>query len=147
MKCEFTIPYHLIPITYVITFHVMRRQALSLTYGHFFAEFLEHFSPVRLSLFDQITCVGLRYGPHIVMLRGFSWKRALLNLFRPRPPDFRSTRDYRADLPTRHTHGTNPKPIMGLKYSTPSPRRTMRGSWNINHVSIACGIRHRLRTD
>ena len=28
----------------------------------FFAEFLEHLSPDRLSLLDQSTCVGLRYG-------------------------------------------------------------------------------------
>ena len=123
------------------------RQTLLLTYGRFFAEFLEDLSLVRLALLELNTCVGLRYGPHIVMLRGFSWKRALLNLFRPRPPDFRSVRDYHADLPTWHTHGTNPKPIMGSKYSTPSPRRTLRRSWNINHVSIASGVRHRLRPD
>ena len=52
------------------------RQALSLTYGRFFAEFLEDLSLVRLALLELNTCVGLRYGPHIVMLRGFSWKRA-----------------------------------------------------------------------
>ena len=37
-------------------------QALLLTYGCFFAEFLEEQSPVRLSLLDSTTCVGLRYG-------------------------------------------------------------------------------------
>ncbi len=37
-------------------------QALSLTYGCFFAEFLEDLSLVRLGLLDLITCVGLRYG-------------------------------------------------------------------------------------
>ena len=122
-------------------------QTLLLTYGRFFAEFLGDLSLVRLALLELNTCVGLRYGPHIFMLRGFSWKRALSNLHWPKPPDIRSARDYRADLPTRHAHGTNPKPIMGSRYSTPSPRRTMRRSWNINHVSIAFGIRHRLRPD
>ncbi len=48
------------------------RQALLLTYGHFFAEFLEHLSPVRLGLFDLNTCVGLRYGMLVIKLRSFS---------------------------------------------------------------------------
>ena len=38
------------------------RRALSLSYGRFFAEFLEDLSLVRLSLLDSTTCVGLRYG-------------------------------------------------------------------------------------
>ena len=37
-------------------------QALSLTYGRFFAEFLEDILLVRLGLLDLTTCVGLRYG-------------------------------------------------------------------------------------
>ena len=37
-------------------------QALSLTYGRFFAEFLEDISLVRLALLELTTCVGLRYG-------------------------------------------------------------------------------------
>ena len=123
------------------------RRTLSLSYGRFFAEFLEDLSLVRLALLELNTCVGLRYGPHMFMLRGFSWKRALLNLLRPRPPDFRSARTYCTDLPAQHPHGTDPKPIMGSKYSTPSPHRNMRRSWNINHVSIASGVRHRLRPD
>ena len=123
------------------------RRTLSRSYGRFFAEFLEEISLVRLTLLELNTCVGLRYGPHIVMLRGFSWKRALLNLLRPRPPHFRSACDYRTDLPIRHTHGTNPKPIMGSKYSTPSPRRNRPRSRNINRVSITSGVRHWLRPD
>ena len=44
--------------------HARRRngQALSLTYGRFFAEFLEDLLLVRLGLLDLSTCVGLRYG-------------------------------------------------------------------------------------
>ena len=38
------------------------RRTLLLTYGRFFAEFLEDLSPVRLGLLDLNTCVGLRYG-------------------------------------------------------------------------------------
>ena len=51
-----------------------------LTYGRFFAEFLEEHSPVRLGLLDPTTCVGLRYGFLMFNLRSFSWKRALLDL-------------------------------------------------------------------
>jgi len=54
----------------------LRGRTLLLTYGRFFAEFLEDLSLVRLSLLDQNTCVGLRYGLHIDKLRSFSWKRA-----------------------------------------------------------------------
>ena len=52
-------------------------QALSRSYGCFFAEFLGRHSLVRLGLLDLITCVGLRYGFHLFMLREFSWKLAL----------------------------------------------------------------------
>ena len=37
-------------------------QALSRSYGRFFAEFLKDISLVRLGLLDPTTCVGLRYG-------------------------------------------------------------------------------------
>ena len=46
--------------------HDVGRQTLSLSYGRFFAEFLEERSLVRLSLLDSTTCVGLRYGSHFV---------------------------------------------------------------------------------
>ena len=51
-----------------------------LTYGRFFAEFLEDISLVRLALLELITCVGLRYGLYMVVLRSFSWKRAFVDL-------------------------------------------------------------------
>ena len=54
-------------------------QALFRSYGCFFAEFLGDLSLVRLTLLELTTCVGLRYGFHIVMLRKFSRKRALYN--------------------------------------------------------------------
>ena len=46
-------------ITYRVEVKVMQRQALSLSYGRFFAEFLEEKSLVRLGLLDPPTCVGL----------------------------------------------------------------------------------------
>ena len=62
-----------------ITCNVMLGQALYRRYGRFFAEFLGDLSLVRLGLLDLTTCVGLRYGFYIFMLRSFSWKRALQN--------------------------------------------------------------------
>jgi len=56
-------------------------QALSLSYGRFFAEFLGKDSPIRLSILNQSTCVGLRYGRAFFMLRGFSREPALPNFF------------------------------------------------------------------
>ena len=61
-------------------------QALSLSYGRFFAEFLEDLSLVRLGLLDLTTCVGLRYGLVLIMLRRFSRKRALRSLTRRTGP-------------------------------------------------------------
>ena len=55
------------------------RKALSLTYGCFFAEFLEDLSLVHLTLLELTTCVGLRYGLYIFKLREFSRKFALIN--------------------------------------------------------------------
>ena len=57
-----------------------------LTYSRFFAEFLEDLSLVRLGLLALNTCVGLRYGSYVVMLRSFSWKRAPPDSVRPRTP-------------------------------------------------------------
>lgn len=56
------------------------RQALSLTYGRFFAEFLKDDSPVPLGLLALSTSVGLRYGDHIVALPSFSRKALQLSL-------------------------------------------------------------------
>ena len=54
-------------------------QTLSLSYGCFFAEFLEDHSLVRLGLLDLITCVGLRYDSDYPNLRSFSWKSAFFS--------------------------------------------------------------------
>ena len=54
-------------------------QALSRSYGRFFAEFLKDLSLVRLGLLDLTTCVGLWYGTITFNLRSFSWKRAPQN--------------------------------------------------------------------
>ena len=49
-------------------------QAILLTYGRFFAEFLNEDSLVPLRLLASSTSVGLRYGDLYNNLRSFSWK-------------------------------------------------------------------------
>ena len=123
------------------------RQTLFRSYGRFFAEFLEDLSLVRLSLLDLNTCVGFRYGRHMLKLRSFSWNRALYALSLRRETLFFRLEYCLADLPTKPPHGTNPNPIMGHRYSNPSLLRTYDRSGNINPVSIRCGFRHPLRPD
>ena len=65
--------------------------------GHF-AEFLNNASPAGLRILSSSTCVGLRYGYHMIN-SGFSWQPAhLLRYF----SSLRITSsDCHADLPTR----------------------------------------------
>jgi len=55
-------------------------QTLSRSYGRLFAEFLKGISLVRLSLLDSTTCVGLRYGIHVVNPNEVFLGSALLTL-------------------------------------------------------------------
>ena len=47
-------------------------QTLSRSYGRCIAEFLNEGSPEHLGLLDLSTCVGLRYGRHILLICSFS---------------------------------------------------------------------------
>ena len=47
--------------------------------GHF-AEFLNHSSPARLSIFYLTTCVGYGYGPYMHIARGFSRQSRITNI-------------------------------------------------------------------
>ena len=47
--------------------------------GHF-AEFLNHSSPARLSIFYLTTCVGYGYGPYTHIARGFSRQSRITNI-------------------------------------------------------------------
>jgi len=42
-----------------------------------FAEFLNHSSPDRLGILYPPTCVGLGYGHHVNIARGFSWQHGI----------------------------------------------------------------------
>ena len=70
----------------------MPGEALSRSYGCFFAEFLGEPSLVRLGLLDLTTCVGLRYGYHTFKLRSFSWERAPYNLPWTNPQNLHNAR-------------------------------------------------------
>ena len=51
--------------------------------GHF-AEFLNHSSPARLSIFYLTTCVGYGYGPYTHIARGFSRQSRITNITQAR---------------------------------------------------------------
>ena len=72
---------------------------------------------------------------------------ALMQILFDESPILRSALANAADLPTAHNHSTDPNPIRGLHYSTPSLHHLLQKLGNINPMSIASGIRHRLRTD
>ena len=72
-----------------------------LTYGRFFAEFLEDLSLVRLGLLALNTCVGLRYGLQCTNLEVFLGS-VLAQIRFDESPLTSSTLVYDADLPTSH---------------------------------------------
>ena len=98
-------------------------QVLFRSYDCFFAEFLGDFSLVRLTLLELTTCVGLRYGSRVIMLRKFSWKRALYNSLW-RIARFRNSSKYCSpDLPKLPPDATDSNPITSCTYCTPSFHR------------------------
>ena len=130
--------------------HIAMGQALSLTYGRFFAEFLEDLSLVRLTLLELITCVGLRYGFYNTNLRSFSRKCAhMTSLWRTSLRDNPGVdiKVRRTDLPILHMRVTYRNPITGSYYYPSSLHRILQKSGNINPVSIGCGFHHPLRPD
>jgi len=125
------------------------REALLLTYGRFFAEFLNEDSPVPLRLLASSTSVGLRYGFSKIILRNFSWKTLQSN-FR-KIPDFINSRIChwkQSDWFTGRTilKTDNVKPIRRSILFSSSFRRILEKDWNINQLSISCGFRYCLRT-
>ena len=106
------------------------RQALSRSYGRFFAEFLNEDSPVPLGLLALSTCGGFRYGFHTSTLEVFL-ERALYQLASTRMPTLASTLEFAtkrrdADLPTPHSRVKDAKPLRHLMYCALSPHRTMK---------------------
>jgi len=88
-------------------------QALSLTYGRFFAEFLKDESLVPLGLLALSTCVGFRYGDLTIALADFSRKA----LHKRRLGKFLTFSRYLLELSTK-----NAKPIRHVCLSPSSLR-------------------------
>ena len=65
--------------------------------GHF-AEFLNHSSPARLSIFYLTTCVGYGYGPYTHIARGFSRQSRITNITQARATHHASHKKHQ-DLP------------------------------------------------
>ena len=123
----------------------VRGQGLSRTYARFFAEFLRDVSLVRLGLLALTTCVGLRYRPACLNLRGFSWKCAPASSPVRTLDSSRCSEYWYPDLPGYPPHNANANPITRRRYSTPSPHRKQAGSRNIDRVSIGSPVRDCLR--
>ena len=65
-------------------------QSLSLSYGRYFAEFLNEGSLDRLGLLDPPTCVGLRYEYCLFSHRGFSSQFGSIESSAGKPANFPS---------------------------------------------------------
>ena len=90
-------------------------QALSLSYGRFFAEFLNDDSLVPLGLLALSTCVGLRYGAEQLNLEVFL-ERVLDQLGTVKTVPTRNAwiptlKWLSPDLPRLYPHAQNAKPI------------------------------------
>ena len=98
---------------------LLRERSLLRTYGRYFAEFLNEDSSDHLSLLDSTTCVGLRYGFHMLIRHPF-----LVTL-----------------SPVSNIS------IARNKLKNASGEAYMRKFRNINLMSIDFPLRVRLRTD
>ena len=100
--------------------------------GHF-AEFLNHSSPERLSILNQTTCVGFRYGPCTHIARGFS--RQHRHIKHPQQTGYASrlTHKCRTDLPILRATRLHHNPISGLDYQSVSPHRLATNDQDPTH--------------
>src|SRR3989344_6091741 len=139
-------------------------EALSRSYGCFFAEFLGDHSLVRLGLLDLHTCVGLRYGFYIFKprrevevptlrrdLENFLGSVLCIIVLSRRIELFMylgfaikgSVRIFLHIILNTQTSN----PIMSDTYYTPSSHHKIQKCGNINPLSIEYGFRHSLRPD
>ena len=125
-------------------------QALSRSYGRFFAEFLKDPSLVRLGLLDLTTCVG--FGTESIRLCLEVFLESVLPKFaRPRPHIQTQLglhiKVSVTDLPITHPRSSSTNPIRCFEYNTPSLHRNVPMCRNINLLAIASPSRDRLRPD
>ena len=94
--------------------------------GHF-AEFLNHSSPERLSIFNLTTCVGLGYGPYTHIARGFS-RQYRITTINPNGSTHHVSTTCVADLPTTRSTRLHHQSNKWRGYLTASPH-------HLNHTS------------
>ena len=94
--------------------------------GHF-AEFLNHSSPERLSIFNLTTCVGLGYGPYTHIARGFS-RQYRITTINPIGSTHHASTTSAADLPTTRSARLHHQSNKWRGYLTASPH-------HLNHTS------------
>ena len=94
--------------------------------GHF-AEFLNHSSPERLSIFNLTTCVGLGYGPYTHIARGFS-RQYRITTINPNGSTHHASTTCAADLPTTRSARLHHQSNKWRGYLTASPH-------HLNHTS------------
>ena len=94
--------------------------------GHF-AEFLNHSSPERLSIFNLTTCVGLGYGPYTHIARGFS-RQYRITTINPIGSTHHVSTICVADLPTTRSTRLHHQSNKWRGYLTASPH-------HLNHTS------------
>ena len=87
--------------------------------GHF-AEFLNHSSPARLSIFYLTTCVGYGYGPYMHIARGFSRQYRITN-FTHRRATHHASHTMTMAFHTPSCHTLTPQSNKWLGYHTASP--------------------------
>ena len=87
--------------------------------GHF-AEFLNHSSPARLSIFYLTTCVGYGYGPYTHIARGFSRQSRITNITQARATHHASHKKHQ-DLPWCRATRLHRNPISGSATSLRHP--------------------------
>ena len=122
-------------------------QALLLTYGRFFAEFLEDLSLVRLGLLDPPTCVGFGTVCSMIILEAFLG-RLFIYVRVPcgtlplgcDPDESRICLRFRSTTPDVH-------PIGRVYLYPPSLHRHTTGHGILTVCPSPAAFRHRLRTD
>ena len=123
------------------------RQALSRSYGCFFAEFLEDLSLVRLSLLDHPTCVGFGTVCSMIILEAFLGR--LCVCVNPPKADVHATYDlgeFRICLKFR-SRVTYVHPIVRAYFFPPSLHRHTTGHGILTVCPSTAAFRHCLRTD
>ena len=113
-----------------------------------FAEFLLPSSLKRLSIFIPPTCVGLRYGPNGLKLRGFSWKQGIRDFREQSSSSFPRLALSPPDLPKDHVYTLQPgRPTPGRHNLLRPPIAPVGGSGILTRFPSATALALTLGAD